>query len=91
MQGPTTLQEAIAHSTAELERALGDKETFALLLDRLPHAIEAGCAAPVITALKLWGATHGLYPVDRAQQAWLCLVDKTAGAPLPSPDAPTAP
>jgi hypothetical protein len=86
MQGPKTLQEAIAHfrnagspATAELIGYLHDGQTFALLVDRLPHAIEAGCEADVITLLKMWAAWHGLYPVDRAIQAMLHGVDNSAG------------
>jgi hypothetical protein len=71
MQGPKTVQEAIAQfeavgqpDHAELIRRLSDRQTFALLVDRLPHAIEAGCEEKVIAVLKMWGAWHGLYPVD---------------------------
>jgi hypothetical protein len=58
MQEPKTVQEAIAQFEARL-------------VDRLPHAIEAGCEGPVIALLKMWGAWHSLYPVDRAIQAML--------------------
>jgi hypothetical protein len=56
---------------AELIRLANDRDTFALLLDQLPHAIETGCAGRVIALLKLWGAWHDLYPVDKAAQALL--------------------
>jgi hypothetical protein len=78
MQGPKTVQEAIdqfmaagSPAKAELIRGLDDWETFALLVDRLPHAIETGCAGRVIVLLKMWGAWHDLYPMDRAIQALL--------------------
>jgi hypothetical protein len=78
MHGPKTVQEAIAHfmaagspAKAELIGRLDDRESFALLVDRLPDAIEVGRAAEVIALLKMWGAWHDLYPVDRAIEAML--------------------
>jgi hypothetical protein len=78
MQGPKTVQEAIAHfeaaaepDRADLIRFMADREAFARLVDSLPHAIEAGSAAHAIVLLKMWGSWHGLYPTDRAIQAML--------------------
>jgi hypothetical protein len=91
MQGPKTVQEAIAQfeaagepDRADLMRAMHDSKTFAVLVDRLPHAIETDCAGKVITLLKMWGAWHGFYPVPGAIQAMLHgPVDKDA-APVDS-------
>ena len=91
IQDPNTAREAIAHGTAELIRALDDRQTFALLVDRLPHAIEAGCAGMFIALLKMWGAWHDLYPLDRAEQAMLQDVHNNAGpVDSRSPSAPTS-
>jgi hypothetical protein len=86
MEPPRTVQEAVAHfraaglpDMAELIRRLDDRESFALLVDRLPHAIEVGRAAELIALLKMWGAWHSLYPVDRAIQAMLHGLDNSAG------------
>ena len=85
MQGPQTVQEAIVRfmdasspDKAELIRCLDDRQTFAVLADRLPHATEAGCVGQVIALLNMWGAWHGLYPVDRAIQVMLRGVDNRA-------------
>jgi hypothetical protein len=65
-----------------LVRALADRDNLAALIDRLPHAIEAGYADRIIGALKPWAAWHELYPMDRALQAdrtrWS--VDTSGGA-----------
>jgi hypothetical protein len=78
MAPPRTVHEAIEGlvaqgrpALAELIRRANERETFALLVDRLPHAIEAGCADQTIALLKFWGAWHDLYPVDKAVQALL--------------------
>jgi hypothetical protein len=85
VQGPKTVQEAIAHfeaagspERADLIRFMADREAFAFLVDGLPHAIEAGSAGHAIVLLKMWGSWHGLYPVDRAIQAMLHGVDNSA-------------
>jgi hypothetical protein len=74
---PRTLQETIdgflaegRPEAAEMIRILSERETFAWLVDRLPHAIEAQEADLAIGWLKLWGAWHHLYPFDRAKQAF---------------------
>jgi hypothetical protein len=75
---PRTLQEALdglrargKPAQAEIIRIISDPDTFAVLVDRLPHAIETGQAARAIALLKMWGAWRDLYPLDSAFQA-LC-------------------
>jgi hypothetical protein len=63
-----------------LIRRANDRDTFALLVDLLPPAIEAGYADHIIALLKFWGAWNGLYPGDKAAQALVHAADHNAAA-----------